>query len=184
MNDPRHKSLREIMFIQGLNIPKYGKTGRKLIPQFLSFPQAAIFNTWCHVTGRVQPSAHRGLESSYSPLITWVNYDVTRVGTLGKMSCSIGVRLGPIHPRVWIELCQEQERCQSLVGQDGVNGAICNGQKYDVICAEPSGSESSTVTWLSIITSVYSTNTSTIPDYLTTCLCWKGLISRVIVRDR
>jgi hypothetical protein len=43
MTDPRHKSLREIIFIQALNIPKNGKTGEKLTRNLKLFPQAAIF---------------------------------------------------------------------------------------------------------------------------------------------
>jgi hypothetical protein len=42
---PLHKSLREIIFIQGLNIPKYGKTGGKLTRICDFFPRAAIIGT-------------------------------------------------------------------------------------------------------------------------------------------
>jgi hypothetical protein len=66
--------LREITFIQGLNIPKYGKTDFK------------IFSPNCHLWHVV---SHEGSGSTLgpfrvgvsSPLITWVKYDV---GTLGK----------------------------------------------------------------------------------------------------
>jgi hypothetical protein len=60
-----------MIFIQGLNIPKYGKTGRKLIQCFVSRSR----HLW-HVMSRygsaVQLSAYRGLEASSSPLTTWV----------------------------------------------------------------------------------------------------------------
>jgi hypothetical protein len=52
MTGPRHKSLGETAFMQGLNIPKYGKTG--------IFPQADIFGTR-DVTGRVGFN-HRPIE--------------------------------------------------------------------------------------------------------------------------
>jgi hypothetical protein len=45
MSDPRRKSLRQIIFFQGLCIAKYGKTGGKLTRIVKLFPQAAIFGT-------------------------------------------------------------------------------------------------------------------------------------------
>jgi hypothetical protein len=49
----------------GQNIPKFGKTGGELTRILIFFQKPPSWH-WCHtchVTGRVQPSAHRGLQS-------------------------------------------------------------------------------------------------------------------------
>jgi hypothetical protein len=75
---------------------------------FFLKPASHLRHVMSRMRARVQPSAHRGLESSSSPLLTWVKYDVTRVGILGK--CRVRLESDWVRPTLELKTLSQEPR--------------------------------------------------------------------------